>query len=107
MQNDLGYIDPEQKPLQTINTRSARDCYLCLKVGHRENGVHERIRTSDPRIHTTSTFAAVVKRSWSGLSLHHKRKPLDAAHPVSTPSLETSAWLGIGKLQAQRSVPRI
>ena len=23
-----------------------------------ENGVHERIRTSDPRIHTTSAFAA-------------------------------------------------
>lgn len=25
------------------------------------NGVHERIRTSDPRIHTTSTLAATPK----------------------------------------------
>lgn len=39
------------------------------------NGVHERIRTSDPRIHTASAFAAALPcwegRSWSGLSLHH------------------------------------
>lgn len=48
------------------------------------NGVHERIRTSDPRIHTTSAFAAVRRRSWSGLSLHRGLMPLGAARPVST-----------------------
>lgn len=39
--------------------RSVLVGYLCLTYGHCANGVHERIRTSDPRIHTTSAFAAV------------------------------------------------
>jgi len=70
------------------------------------NGVHERIRTSDPRIHTTSTFAA-AKRSWSGLSLHRgPSRPLGAAHPVSTPSPDFSgAWLGIGMLTSSEAFP--
>ena len=35
---------------------------------------------------TTSTFAAARRRSWSGLSLRHSPKALDAARLVSTPS---------------------
>lgn len=35
---------------------------------------------------TTSTFAAAHRRSWSGLSLRHSPKALDAARLVSTPS---------------------
>ncbi len=48
---------------------------LLFKLNLQENGVHERIRTSDPRIHTTSALAAHlhwIGRSWSGLSLHHE-----------------------------------
>lgn len=61
------------------------------------DGVRGGIRTHDPRIHTTSTFAAgqSYDRLWSGLSLHHRENPLGAARPVSTPSLQ-KAWLGIG-----------
>ena len=44
--------------------------------------------------HPTSAFAAAVRRSWSGLSLHHGVSALGAARLVSTPSPE-GAWLGI------------
>jgi hypothetical protein len=76
-------------------------------------GVHERIRTSDPRIHTASAFAAVPPFAgktfvvWTVPSPWALR-PLGAAHPVSTPSPDFSgAWLGIGMLEDQRSFPRL
>ena len=79
-----------------------------LQFGHLYDGVHERIRTSDPRIHTTSALAAARERSWSGLSLHHEPKLLGAAHPVSTPSTDFSgAWLGIGMLRSAKRSPTL
>ena len=36
-----------------------KQMFRCLS-SFLKNGVHERTRTSDPRIHTTSTFAAAI-----------------------------------------------
>jgi hypothetical protein len=70
-----------------------------------EDGVRGGIRTHGPRIHTTSAFAAALRRSWSGLSLHHRTKgPLGVAHPVSTPS-SFEAWLGIGMTLGAEAFP--
>lgn len=69
-------------------------------------GVHGRIRTCDPRIHTTSVFTA-RKASyegfsclWSGLSLYHEpriRELLDTARPVSTPSCRQNWLAGLAR----------
>jgi hypothetical protein len=72
------------------------------KLGAAGNGVHERIRTSDPRIHTTSTFAAAFAFVVWTVPSPWTLRPLGAAHPVSTPSPDFSgAWLGIGTLEDQ------
>ena len=45
-------------------------------------------RDSNPRPKVSSHFGfrRRQRRSWSGLSLHHRSKPVGAARPVSTPS---------------------
>lgn len=71
------------------------------------NGDHERIRTSDPKIHTTSALAAAHRAFvvWTVPSPWATR-PLGAAHPVSTPSTDFSeAWLGIGMLKISEAFP--
>ncbi|CAD0215301.1 hypothetical protein AGRHK599_LOCUS3546 [Rhizobium rhizogenes] len=95
------------------NLRSAIIRACVFTADKQENGVHERIRTSDPRIHTTSALTAVrspMDRTfvvWTVPSPWALR-PLGAAHPVSTPSPDFSgAWLGIGMLEDQRSFPRL
>ena len=75
-----------------------------LKVGYEsfmDFGAGGRDRTGKgfrpTDFRTTSAFAAGPgsDRSWSGLSLRHSPKALDAARLVSTPSRQRRAWLGI------------
>ncbi len=64
-------------------------------------GVRGGTRTPGPKFHPTSAFAAAFRRSWSGLSLHRRPKPLGVAHPVSTPS---PPGLGSGLATCERNV---
>ena len=60
------------------------------------SGVHERIRTSDPRIHTTSAFAAAAAFVVWTVPSPWTRGSLGAARPVSTPSTDFRPSLGSG-----------
>ena len=84
-------INKNSRIKKPLNLRSSRLLPTGITISFRGkyDGVRGGIRTHDPRIHTTSTFAAGQNydRLWSGLSLHHWQKPLGAARPVSTPSL--------------------
>ena len=102
-------------PSATRNTRRStarssppRCRTACPSVNERranELGVRGGIRTRGPRIHATSAFAAVPlrERSWSGLSLRPRPKPLGATHPVSTPSRPFRGGLGSGSARCERT----